>query len=358
VASLFLAGHSSDWFGCRRVLVSAVLLNALSAGVFAVWPALPGLLVARVLTGLSVGAMTATATAYLAELHASRGSGASGRRAELVATGANLGGIGIGPLIAGLLAQFLPDPLILPYVIFGLMALVLALALAASLAPETAGTRDRPRYRPQRISLPAAGRHRFFTAAAGALIAFAVFGLFTSLAPSFLAGPLGYHSHALAGAAAFAVFASGALAQSALVRVDARHLSGTGIVLLLAGLVLVTTASWIPNLIGFLAGGALSGAGAGLLVKGGIDTVLELAPREARAETLAGFFLAAYLGLSGPIVGLGLATQYVSERVSLLGFVGVLVLALVAMASTLVGSADRRGRPRREPEIIYQGARS
>lgn len=195
VASLILAGHTSDWFGRRRVLVSAVLLNALSAGVFAVWPALPGLLMARVLTGLSVGAMTATATAYLAELHASRGSGASGRRAELVATGANLGGIGIGPLIAGLLAQFLPDPLILPYVIFGVMALVLA--LGASLAPETAGTGDRPRYRPQRISLPSAGRHRFFTAGAGALIAFAVFGLFTSLAPSFLAGTLGYHSHAL-----------------------------------------------------------------------------------------------------------------------------------------------------------------
>ncbi|MGB0095692.1 MAG: hypothetical protein WBP81_24525 [Solirubrobacteraceae bacterium] len=139
---------------------------------------------------------------------------------------------------------------------------------------------------------------------------------------------------------------------------DARHLSSTGIALLLAGVVLVTTATWIPTLVGFLAGGALSGAGAGLLVKGGIDTVLELAPREARAETLAGFFLAAYLGLSGPTVGLGLATQYVSERVSLLGFVGVLVLALVAMASTLVGSPDRRGRPRRDPEITYQGARS
>ncbi len=263
--------------------------------------------------------MTATATAYLRELHAARGSRASGRRvsgrrAELVATGANLGGIGLGPLCAGLLAQFLPDPLILPYVIFGPMALVLA--LAASLAPETAGMEERPRYRMQRISLPAAGRHRFLAAATGAVIAFAVFGMFTSLAPSFLAGTLGYHSHALAGAAAFAVFASGALAQSALSQLDARRLSSVGIMLLLTGLVMVTAATWMPSLIAFFVGGVLSGAGAGLLVKGGIDTVLELAPPEGRAETLAAFFLAAYLGLSGPIVGLGVATQYVSRRVS------------------------------------------
>ena len=66
VASLFLAGHVSDWFGRRAVLVSAILLNAVSAAVFAALSELPGLLVARVLTGLSVGAMTATATAYLA----------------------------------------------------------------------------------------------------------------------------------------------------------------------------------------------------------------------------------------------------------------------------------------------------
>ncbi len=45
VASLFLAGHVSDWFGRRPVLVSAILLNAVSAAAFAAWPELPGLLV-------------------------------------------------------------------------------------------------------------------------------------------------------------------------------------------------------------------------------------------------------------------------------------------------------------------------
>jgi MFS family permease len=353
IASLFLAGHVSDWLGRRRVLVPAVLLSAMSAGIFIVWPELPGLLVARFVSGLAAGAMTATATAYLADLHAARGSHRSGRRAELVATAANLGGIGFGPLSAGLLAQFLPDPLVIPYVVFGVLALVLA--LAARLAPETAGVEDRPPYRMRRISVPAVGRRRFLAAAVGGLIAFSVFGLFTSLAPSFLAGTLGQPSHALAGLAAFLVFGSGALSQSLLARVDARRLSAAGLTLLPVGLVVVTAATWVPSLAAFLVGGVLAGAGAGLLVKGGIDTVLDIAPPELRAEVLAAFFLASYLGLSAPIVGLGLATQYISARVSLIGFAGVMVLALAAAAPVLLGGTRRSLGT---TEIKYQGASS
>src|SRR5687768_11779432 len=67
--SLFFAGHLSDWLGRKRMLIPALLLSLVSAALFLVWRDLPGLLVARVINGLSVGIVTATATAYLAELH-------------------------------------------------------------------------------------------------------------------------------------------------------------------------------------------------------------------------------------------------------------------------------------------------
>jgi MFS family permease len=101
--SLFLVGHLSDWHGRRRVLIPALALQLLAAGVFIAWPSLPGLLCARVLSGLGIGAVTATAAAWLTDL-----GGADHRRAPLVATGANLGGLGAGGLIAGGLAQW-PD---------------------------------------------------------------------------------------------------------------------------------------------------------------------------------------------------------------------------------------------------------
>ena len=102
IASLFLAGHLSDWLGRRRMAVIAVTVNVASGVIFLLWPSVPGLLIARVVSGISVGMLTATATAYLSELDASGRGGLSRRRAEIIATAANLGGIGLGPLIVRL----------------------------------------------------------------------------------------------------------------------------------------------------------------------------------------------------------------------------------------------------------------
>ena len=202
IVALFAAGHVSDWLGRRRALVPAVLLSAVSAIVFLTWRELPGLLVGRVLSGLSVGVVTATATAYLAELHLRARRGASPARAQLLATTANLGGLGLGPLLAGLLAQSVGAPLTVPFVLF--LVLLTAAAVAVALAPETVSRPSpRPAYRPQRVAVPAEARGRFFGAAAGGVVAFAAFGLFTSLAPTFLAVTLGRTSHALAGVPAF-----------------------------------------------------------------------------------------------------------------------------------------------------------
>src|ERR1700742_212153 len=81
IASLFLGGHVSDWIGRKRVFVPALLINVLSAVIFVLAPSLAGLIVARVVSGISVGLTTATATAYLGELHlfASRGTGSPRR---------------------------------------------------------------------------------------------------------------------------------------------------------------------------------------------------------------------------------------------------------------------------------------
>src|SRR5215207_5001985 len=77
VASLLLAGHVSDWHGRRAVLIPALLLAGVAALVFIAWMSLAGLLVARLLTGVALGAAVATATAYIADLDAGPdGSGA------------------------------------------------------------------------------------------------------------------------------------------------------------------------------------------------------------------------------------------------------------------------------------------
>jgi MFS family permease len=157
IGALALAGHLSDWSGRRRLLIPAAGFAIASAIVFLSWRTLPGLLVARVLSGVSFGVTTSTATAYLAELDARQRPEASGTRAELTATSVNMGGLGVGALVAGLLAQWVGDSLTVPYIAFIIAAIVALVAVAVS--PETrAAIKPRPRYRPQRVSVPAEAR--------------------------------------------------------------------------------------------------------------------------------------------------------------------------------------------------------
>jgi MFS family permease len=339
IASLFLGGHLSDSVGRRRIFVPALLINAFSAVVFILVPSLAGLLIARVVSGVSVGLTTATATSYLAELHRRHRPLASERRAEVVATASNLGGIGFGPLVAGLLAQWAPSPLRVPYVVFGLALIVLAAAVAAS--PETVRRETpRPPYRAQRIVVPAAARATFYAATLAGLAAFAVFGVFNSLIPSFVAGALHDPSHAVAGTVAFTAFAGGAAAQIIQARSSSLALLRRSIPTLFIGLVLLVGAMWTVSLPAFIVGGLITGAGGGMVFKGALVVAASTAPEGARAEVLAGFFLGAYVGLSIPVIALGLATTRWAARDVMPIFAGLAMLAIAVSVRAVLRDLD------------------
>ena len=144
-------------------------------------------------------------------------------------------------------------------------------------------------------------------------------------------------------------FGAAILAQLAAGGWDVKRLVGTGTAALSAGLALLVTALWAPSLALFLVGGVITGAGAGLLFKGGISVRASVlaASSANRAEVLAGLFLAGYLGLSVPVLGLGVAGQFVAPKVALLAFA-----ALLLAGALLSAAAPRRAPawPRRRPE--------
>ncbi len=332
VVSLLLVGHVSDWYGRRPVLIPALLTGLAAALVFSFSTSLPALLVARILTGLAVGAAIATANAYLTDLDSGPG-GSPTRRSQIVSTVANVGGLAVGPLLAGLLGQYVPTAPRLTYLIFAVLLGAAVLGTAA--VPEGRPVPvPRPRYRPQRLAAPAGKRAQFSAGLTGAFMVFTVFGLFAGLAGAFLAGPLHLHSPALTGLAVFISFGSGALAQVTTISWSLRRLLSAGIPTLLLGLTIVVAAAWVPqpSLVLFLSGAALVGIGSGALYRGSFTLVLSTAPATHRAGTLASFFVVGYIGLSLPVVGAGIALQFVSFKVTLLA------LSMVVAAGTLVAS--------------------
>lgn len=104
IGVLLLAGNASDAIGRRPVLLVGLGCAAASAVCFLCATALGWLFAGRLLSGLSAGLFTGAATAYVMELAPRQGSS----RASFVATAANMGGLGCGPLLAGILAQYAP----------------------------------------------------------------------------------------------------------------------------------------------------------------------------------------------------------------------------------------------------------
>jgi len=334
IASLLVAGHISDWVGRRRVLIPALGIEIIAAVLFLVWPALPGLIVARVVSGFGIGMITATATAYLRDLHAKSRPNAGPGRFEVVSTAANIGGLGVGTLAAGALAQFVPSPLYVPYAVFAVLMAFSIVGLV--LAPETVQPPAvRPRYHLQGISI-SGDKASYVMATAGAFVGFAVFGLFTSLAPSFVAVTLHHPSHLLAGVVAFITFGAAALAQTATGPLGTRTQMLLGIGAEAAGLVVVASGMETPNLAAFLIGGGLAGAGAGVLFKSALASLLGSTEPAKRGEAAAGLFLVAYIGLAIPVLGIGVATLYVSAQTAMLFFNGALLVILAVIAALAV----------------------
>src|SRR4029077_7079851 len=115
----------------RPMLLLATVFAVSSAAVFLVATGVDDLLLGRVLSGLSGGVATGTATAAVIEAAPENWRG----RAAAVSTVANIGGLGLGPLLAGLLVQYAPAPLKLPFELH--IAVLLLAAASVGIAPET-----------------------------------------------------------------------------------------------------------------------------------------------------------------------------------------------------------------------------
>ena len=341
LAALLLCGGLSDRVGRRPVLAVAVAVSAVSDVVFLAWPSLPGLLLGRVLSGFSVGLTTGTATAALAELHPDR------RRATTLATVANMGGLGLGPVLAGLVATVLPGPTTTPFV---LLLVLLLPAVALVRVPETAppqGAGWRHAVRPQRLALPRTGRRAFAAAAVAGFAAFVLLGLFTSLTSSLLARELADPGPAIVGLAVTVTFAASVACQLAVARMDLRRAALGGLAALPVGAVLVVAAVSAGSLTLFLAGAVVGGAGIGLSFQAALSRVAQLARDDDRGAVTSTFFVAAYLGITVPVVGVGelaTATGLVTAAVAL----AVLVAALAAAGAVLTARSAPVPAPARE----------
>ena len=339
LATLLLAGRASDQAGRKPVMAAAIAFSAASAVLF-IFAASPGWLYpARILSGVSAGLMTGTATAALTEMI--RESAA--RRASLVAAAANTGAAALGPLMAGLFAEYLPQPTVLVFEVF--LGLLAAAALALAFVPETVTRRERPSLRFTRLAVPADGRREFIAAGVAAFAAYALNGLFASLAPGFTTAMLHHANYAVAGAVTCIFFGSGTIAALSLARLNSRPVLLAGLGVFPVALALVVAGVSTGSLALFVIAAVVAGSAFGALVIGSLSAANRLALPETRAQVISSYFVFAYSGLAIPIIGVGVAADHVGDFRAVLGC-SIALAVLCAVSAAGISGGGRAGWPR------------
>jgi MFS family permease len=336
--ALLAFGRWSDALGRRPMLLAGIVCAVASASVFLAADSVAVLLVGRVLSGLSAGLFTGTATAAVIEAAPPQWRG----RAAAVATVANIGGLGAGPLLAGLLVEYAPSPLHLTFIVH-IVLMVLA-ATAVFVVPET--SQRTGRIGVQRLSVPTEVRTVFVIGAIAAFAGFAVSGLFTAVAPSFLSQVVGIDNHAVAGLVVCSIFASSALAQLAATRIKPERAVALGCAILIVGTAILAVALHISSLSGLIAAAVVSGIGQGISFSRGLAAVVEKTPPDRRAEVSSTYFVVAYVALSVPVVSEGLVAQDWGLRTAGVGFaIAVAVLSALCLVAILLEEARQNRRP-------------
>ncbi len=329
IAGLLAFGDVSDELGRKPVLMVGLAFSAASAFLFIFASSLVPIFAGRVLSGFSAGIFTGTATAMLVDL----APGGRRRLASFVAVIVNLGGLGLGTLLAGLLADYCSSPLRLPFIVqLGLLA---PAVLGLLVAPETVRRRAF-RLRIQRLRVPPEVRGVFIRGATAGFGSFAVAGVFSSVAPVFLGQILGRTSHALAGLIVFILFSASILGQLAVSRLSDRRALVSGCALLAGGVGLLALALGIESLAALIAAASVVGLGQGLVIGAGLAAINQRAPVEHRGETASSFFVVMYVGLSLPVIGVGVLAHAWSLRGAGIAFsaaVAGLVLTVLATLS-------------------------
>lgn len=306
LALIGLARLSDQW-GYARTLLLAVVAAALGLVASAIAESICALSVGRFLIGLGAGVAASAATAGIVNAAGPRGAPGASAMAAVLSTL----GLGLGPIIAGVAAQFLPFPLVTVYALLAAVAVILAIQLWPEAAGASSVKLSLQQLRPS-FHLPAKEHiAQFMLLGTLTFVGYALFSLFASLAPSYLAELLDLHGPLIEGLGVAALFGGSVAAQLLLRKAESRQGVVTGAALMAVSLLMLASALQMSSAALFIASDLLGGVGQGLAFMSAIRLVSPMSPSELRGGLMASFFSMAYLGGTVPLLLTGLIARWV-----------------------------------------------
>jgi MFS family permease len=331
IGGLLVFGQLSDRIGRRYVLIPGIILSIISAIVFLFASNVGLLLLGRVVSGLSAGLFTSTATTTIVNLAPDDKK----NQASTIASSVNMLGLGFGPLLCGVLAQYLPYALHLVFIVD--IVLLIPAFIGIWLMPEPIKDKQSFRIKVQKLSVPSNIRGTFIYAVIPVFVGFSMLGLFTAISPNFLGDILDIHNRAIIGLTVFLVFCASTVGQLLFKQKSDYSVLMLGSATLIVGVILVGISLLLSSYVLLLIGAIVSGLGQAFSFRAGLSTVNSVSPQDKQAEITSTFFTIAYIAISIPVIGVGLLQLGLSIQGAGLTFsIIVVLLAIISLVLLLL----------------------
>ncbi len=297
VPTMLLAGSLSDRVGRKRMLIPAMLVLACGSIVFAFTESVSMLFVGRVLQGLAVGMFLGVGTAFVVD-HALPQK----RALAAMAAGAFFRlGFGLGPGMAGLVAEYWGNPIHRP---FQVHLVLLAVGLGCVIIARETVPR-RPFKIEVRAGVPPGQMRGFagFLAPAAFTMSF-MEGTVLSVVPLYLFKTLGERNVAIAGLCGFLVLGLGGMTPLITRNIRPRNAVMIGLGASAAATWLIAAAAVGSSALLVVVAAGIMGFLNGMILQGATVICSTVVPLEERGKLLSSLYMCAYAG-TVPAVGLG-----------------------------------------------------
>ncbi len=292
LGALLFFGRVSDQIGRRPVTLIAIALAIVATTLFLLATTTTWLFAARILSGFAIGLGSGAGAAWIAELDQRHDRG----RAALQITSANFAGLALGPLISGLLAQYAPWPLHLPYAVQ--LAALLLVGVFISATEETVAAPPQKladvTLRP-RLGVPRAILVQFVAPAVTVFGTFALIGFYAAL---------------------------------------------LGLGLLVPSLALFVLAQLLRSMPILLVGTTVAGVASALGFRGGLQVINAISPEDRRAEVVSSYYVAGFVGNSLPVIGVGVLSSALGSIAA--GAIFAIAIGVFAVVALVVGVRHAR----------------
>jgi MFS family permease len=289
------------------------------------------LFAARFITGVAAALSAGAAVAWLRE----HNPGADAQRAGVLIVAMNVLGLGVGPLLTGLMAPADTQPLVLPYVAF--IAIAVPLAVVIAFTRETVEDRssilEAELIHP--IGVPRDLRVAFLAPGVTTFVIYSMVGFYSAIAPGLIVRVLHISGYAPTGTIVFELFATATLTVFLGQKLSDRTAMIGGAAFMLPALACLVLAEITASLPALLAGTALGGIALGFGWRGALHLTAEIAPEHQRSEMVSALFVCGNFGMTLPVIGIGVMETLTYPQLSILVFSGV--IAVISSAGVVFG---------------------